>query len=185
MYAAWFPIASVPDGRRRLRRDFGRADPPAMQTWIPIVLFLGVLAVVVLALRQAQQHVQLTLQRLLDPQALAELVAELGIPELERAKLKAQLRTALQNGHKIEAIKILREHTDLDLKTSKDRIEGALARAAGSDGREGSIQMRGLAAPGAAPAPTRLDPDGGQAGFRRAAIALAVLIAAAALYWLP
>ncbi len=155
-----------------------------MQAWIPIVLCLGVLALVVGALRQAQQHAQLLMQRLLDPRALAELVAALDVPEADRATLEAQLRTALQNGSKIEAIKVLREHTGLDLKASKETIERTLTRSGAPDGAKVSAQVEGLAPPGFDPAPMRLDRDDGQSGFRRAAIGLAFLIVTAAFYWL-
>ena len=49
------------------------------------------------------------------------------LPSADEAKVLAlpEVQAALQQGHKIEAIRIVREHTGLGLKESKELVESA------------------------------------------------------------
>ncbi|MCM5682664.1 ribosomal protein L7/L12 [Schlegelella sp. S2-27] len=50
-------------------------------------------------------------------------------PRLSTPGLPLPVQQALQRGNKIEAIRLLREHTGLGLKEAKDRVEAAEASA--------------------------------------------------------
>ncbi len=60
---------------------------------------------------------------------------DLVAPDASATPLPAPVVQALQQGNKIEAIKLLREHTGLDLKEAKDMVE-ASPYASSSAGRQ-------------------------------------------------
>ena len=81
-------------------------------------------------------------------------------PRPSETPLPADVRAALQAGNKIEAIRLLRDHTGLGLKEAKDAVEAAGVRH--------TAQVTG--APGEMP-------RSGNSGWLLLAIAVAVVVA--------
>lgn len=87
---------------------------------IPLWLFVAMCAAIVLllgvALRKGSGGDMIERQRRATRLPSADEAKALALPEVQ---------AALQQGHKIEAIRIVREHTGLGLKESKELVESA------------------------------------------------------------